>query len=142
MATKNFMAEPKTKLKSAVQIAEIAAEAEKETFPKDLKAAFALLEKVKSTVVSNEDEGDKREARILALSKHIAKIQQGLPVIATKSGDIDHFQRSKVLTAMKLDRLTRTNPEIKELVAKLDTIVKAVASAENLENLQSFVAKL
>lgn len=137
------------KLKTAVEVAAIEAQAAVEKFPEGLKESFALLAEIKGEVVTNEDEGEARSARITALSKHIAAIQQGLPLVHSKSGDQNHQHFTSVISQMKLDRLTRTNPEVKELLAdkkasetKLAAIAELVSTATDLAALKTAVAAL
>jgi hypothetical protein len=99
----------KTKLEAANAPAKPVAVTE--TFPADLKAAFALLNEIKGIEPKNEDEAEAKSARIKALMVHLAKIQQGLPVIPSKSSDHQPRHRS-VVHLHKLGRLAANSPEV------------------------------
>lgn len=137
------------KLKTAAQLAALEAKASEEKFPGTLAESYKLLAEVKEQPVKDEDEGDARAARITALSAHIAKLGQGLPHVPSKSGDFNHQHMTATVLQMKLDRLARTNPEIKELLAaktatekRLAAVLAAVAAAEDLTALKETITKI
>jgi hypothetical protein len=101
----------KTKLEAALVPAKPAV-AITEAFPADLKLAFALLEEIKKIEPKNEVETENKAARISALMRHIHVIQQGLPVIPSKSTDHQSRHRS-VMRLHKLDRLAANSPEVR-----------------------------
>lgn len=92
-----------------------------ETFPADLKAAFALLNEIKGIVPKNDDESEAKAARIKNLMGHLSKIQQGLPVIPSKSTDHQPRHRS-VVHFHKLGRLAANSPEVHAWLARAGII--------------------
>ncbi len=125
-----FEAEGKKKspLKTAVQIAAEEKSAAAEKFPTDLKAAFALLAEINAEPVDTQDEWDEKQPRLKALKAHIHQLQQGLPLLETKSGDVDHAHMIRVTNAMKLDATARAHPEVAAVIAERDALAKELAA--------------
>ena len=112
---------PKSPLKTSVEIAEAQKAAEKADwkFPAGLKGAGELLKTVRETPVNSEQEWEALQPKLTALKLHVNKLQQGLPLLPTKSTDFDHKHLMGVMREMQLKQLVRTNPLIKDLVDEL-----------------------
>lgn len=115
----------KTALKTAVEIAASEKTAAAEKFPTDLKQAFALLATVNAEQVSTAEEWEEKQPRLKALKVHIHKLQQGLPLVETKSGDINHAHMTEVMGGMKLALRVKAYPEVAAVVAERDALKKA-----------------
>ena len=92
-----------------------------EKFPADYKTAFGLLAEIQKIDPQNEVEAETKAARIKALMRHIAVVQQGLPVIPSKSSD--HFPRHRLVVHLhKLDRLTTNSPEVRDWLTRFGIV--------------------
>lgn len=119
--------------KPALTPKELDAAAEKvsaaEKFPENFSDSLALYKQLSAEPVGSEDEWLEKQPRLAALKAHVAKIQQGLPVIPASSNDHAsvHLFRQAGEQRTKLERLARSLPEVKALLEKCDVLEKQIA---------------
>lgn len=116
----------KKPLKSAQDIAAEAAQVT-DKFPDKLPSAIEALNKLSATEVKSQEDWEALQPKLHALRLHVHKLQQGLPVLASSSGDFDHGHMRSVMQELQLKQLVRTNPLIKDLLEERDALLKAKA---------------
>ena len=121
----NLYENPKTPLKTASEIAvDVEKAAATEKFPAKLTDATALLRKTEATEVNSQEDWETLQPILIALRLHVHKLQQGLPVLESKSTDFNHVHMRNVMQDMQLKTIIRTNPLVKDLLAERDALKK------------------
>lgn len=102
--------------------------------PSNLKDAFKALQEADALPERNPKEERFKAKALSIIRPHIAKLQQGLPVLPNDSDSYGHSvgNHAASLRQHRLESMARTHPEIKELIKERDGLAKPSGTPEQI----------